>query len=452
MHWGVHDQTIQELEDKLFSQILLSQREINSISPPNKDLETFSKDFSEALQSHRGCDFHLPSLYSGKGHGPLAQLIDGSVKFDLIGGIGPYLLGHSHPLQIRASLAAARGSILNSTNFIPTSLSVETSKLLLESAKPSKLEHCWFSGSGSMANDSALRLIWSRRGPRKRLIAFNQSFSGRTLSMQSITASDPSTSAFTIHYISFPHNQTSHAQSIKELNKLLSEYPDEFAAFHGELIQGEAGIHLPDIAGLKEVFSVLRKNEIPIWIDEVQTFARTHKLFAYHTYDVQDYVDICTIGKAFNISAVLYTKEFALKQGLGGTFQAPSASLVYASSLLRLLKQASFFEAQGRIKMLESDIRSMFEQIKNTVETKSSLRVTTRGIGTIWAFDLGGTSLDQINQLLLDLYNNGIIVWRAGRGPYCLRMLFPVTMAPEHFTEIADIFCNTLLNAKYLEK
>src|SRR5690606_18480445 len=114
--------------------------------------------------------------------------------------------------------------------------------------------------------------------------------------------------------------------------------------------------------------------------------------------------------------------------GLGGTFQAPSASLIYATSLLKLLTQASFYEPQGRIRNLESEISSMFNSIKTLVEEKTSLKITTRGIGTIWAFDLMRLSLDQVNQLLLELYNNGVILWRAGRDPYCLRMLFPVTI------------------------
>jgi len=429
VHWGVYDQSIQELEDKLFSQILLAQRQFDSVRPASSD---HSQELTDQLESARGCAIKLPTLYSGQGHGPFAEMIDGSVKFDLIGGIGPYLLGHSHPLQIKANLEAARGCILNSTNFLPASISSEVSRLLIESAKGSPLVHCWFSGSGSMANDSAMRLMWHKRAPRKKLIAFRNSFAGRTLAMQSITAGETSTESLSLHYIDFPSDQESSKRCLEQLDLLLKDHSDEYCCFYGELIQGEAGIHAPELKTLVTLFERLKANSIPIWIDEVQTFARTSQLFAFQTFAVSQYIDICTIGKAFNLSAVLFSKEFYLPQGLGGTFQGSISSLLYAKSLLRLLSNGPFHGPQGRINSLEQKIKEAFSKLNS--------RYSVRGIGTMWAITIDQGSQTSTNKLLTQLFSQGIIAWKAGRSQYCIRLLFPITLLDEHLDQIQSIF------------
>lgn len=450
MHWGVFDQSIQELEDKLFSQILLSQQQFNCVRPSDAQKVEASQVIANQLQQYRGCDFPLPSLFSGRGHGPFVELIDGAVKYDLVGGIGPYFLGHSHPLQIRAALASSRGSVLNSTNFIPAVIANDTSRALIDAAAPSKLKHCWFSGSGSMANDTALRLLSNKRPKQTRLIAFEKSFAGRSLSMQAITAGHTNTSTLEVDYLPFPSDDQSSQACLSLARKLLADNVDSYVAFHGELIQGEAGVNLPQAKTLKELFKLFKQAQVPIWIDEVQSFVRTTEVFAFQTFDLAEYVDICTIGKALNTSCVLYSSDFANPLGAGGTFQGSLASLIYAHDLLRLLKCGNMLGKSGRLSKLEHDIRSMFTQVIAANPLKAC-QLSCRGIGTLWAFHLGNGEEASLKRFMKDLYDNGIIAWRAGRGPYSLRLLFPVTMTKKHLEQIGSIFLSTLEQADYLE-
>lgn len=439
----VHDYSIQELEDQLFSAILLTQRQYNCIKMPIQERQAQALELSQKLLQTRGNQQKLTALYSGNGHGPFAEMVDGSVKFDLIGGIGPYLLGHSHPLQIRASLAASRCSLLNSTNFLPLARSVDTAEQLIKMAAPSKLAHCWFSSSGSMANDSALRLLWQKRSPRKRLIVFENSFAGRTVSMQAITAPTHEQQSFAIDTIFFPTDQSTAEQSLQQLKKIIAAYPDQHAAFHGELLQGEGGVHLPYQTGIKELFEILKTHNIPIWIDEVQTFARTNQLFAFQFLGLSEFVDICTIGKAFNLAAVLYTKDFALAEGLGGTFQGPVAALEYAHGLLNLLEKGNILGAHGRVEYLSEQIRQMFNHVEKQLNTTDNF-VKADGLGTIWRLQVGDLSLNIIEQTLSELFKNGIIAWKAGRKTYCLRFLFPLTLTPQHLEQIGNILIHSL--------
>lgn len=437
MDWGVSNQTIQELEDKLFSAILIEQQQFNSIKKPVSEKIDFSNHCSAELSRARGAELKNNPLFSGRGHGPYVELIDGSVKLDLIGGIGPYILGHSHPLQIRSFLKASRGCLLNSTNFIPSELSLQLSKSLLDFCHGSALTHCWFSGSGSMANDSAMRLLWDKRVPRTRILAFENSFAGRSLVMQSITQGDSSAKDLLIDYIPFPKDEDSTHRSLQILEQLIKEHGDSYITFYGELVQGEAGINLPLQGSLAKIFKAIKKQQIPIWIDEVQTFARTTQLFAFQKFNVEEFVDICTIGKAFNISAVLFSNQFSLKQGLGGTFQANIASILFAIDLLRLLKDGAFFEPKGRSHKLESSIAMMFKNV-TTADNKFDSRA--HGVGLMWAISFKNGTQHFIEAFLKVLFENGIIAWRAGRQHHCLRLLFPYTLTNNHLKEIEDVF------------
>ena len=55
----------------------------------------------------RGGQLFYPYLGSGVGNGALVELADGSVKLDLISGIGVHYFGHSAPLLLDASIDAA---------------------------------------------------------------------------------------------------------------------------------------------------------------------------------------------------------------------------------------------------------------------------------------------------------------------------------------------------------
>ena len=71
---------------------------VNGVRPSRSDQarEEYKKAIAE-FQRDRGRDLYFPFLSAGLGHGPLVELEDGSVKYDLITGIGINFFGHSHP-------------------------------------------------------------------------------------------------------------------------------------------------------------------------------------------------------------------------------------------------------------------------------------------------------------------------------------------------------------------
>ena len=84
-----------------------------------------------------------PYVGSGIGRGPLVELVDGSVKWDLINGIGVRMFGHSDPGMVRAALESALGDVVMEGNLQFNTESIAFSELEVEqAARGSRLAMC----------------------------------------------------------------------------------------------------------------------------------------------------------------------------------------------------------------------------------------------------------------------------------------------------------------------
>ena len=111
----------------------------------------------------RGKPLLYPYLGSGRGRGVYVELLDGSVKMDLIGGAGVHILGHSHPALIQQARQAAEANVVTQGHLAMNREYLQISQKLVELAsRHSRLSHVWLCGSGSMANENALKMIRQR--------------------------------------------------------------------------------------------------------------------------------------------------------------------------------------------------------------------------------------------------------------------------------------------------
>src|SRR5690606_15283805 len=86
------------------------------VRPPNPQLADTSEDFMQEVGRVRGRPLFFKYVGTGLGHGPYVELIDGSVKLDLINGIGIHIMGHSHSKVIEASVHGALSDIVMQGN------------------------------------------------------------------------------------------------------------------------------------------------------------------------------------------------------------------------------------------------------------------------------------------------------------------------------------------------
>ena len=106
----------------------------------------------------------------------MVELLDGSVKYDFITGIGVHYMGHSHPEILDASIDAALEDTVMQGNLQASPIGTEVSKLFLQAArrKGSKLEYCFLTSSGAMANENALKVIFQKKATANRFLAFHR--------------------------------------------------------------------------------------------------------------------------------------------------------------------------------------------------------------------------------------------------------------------------------------
>ena len=341
---------------------ILSETQI----PIQKDLVDSKRSYQEELKTltqNRGRSLFFPYLGSGLGRGPYVCLNDGSLKLDLIGGIGVHILGHSHPAVLEAALEASLSDIVMQGNLQCNSELVRLSEKLVEiSTRKSSLKHVWITTCGVMANENALKICRQKKKGARKVIAMKSAFAGRSTLMAEIT-DNPALrenlpryeEVLRVPFYDKENEALSKEKSLKALQEHVSKHKNNICAFVLECVQGEGGIRV----GSREYFFPLlefcKQNSIPIWFDEVQSFCRTGHFFAYETLGLEDFVDVCTVGKALQSAATFFSEEFKPSPGLlGGTFCGSSVSLAVGYSILNFLDKGDFMGEHGTTSRLFS--------------------------------------------------------------------------------------------------
>lgn len=428
------DPRVREAEKLIQSALQDVQKEITHIRPPQiecKELQEFEKI--------RGNTLFYPYLGSGIGNGALVELADGSIKYDLISGIGPHYLGHSHPGIVSSQIDAALQDLVMQGNLQQNRESALLSSLL---TSLSGFDHSFLTTSGAMACENSLKIAFHKKPHATRVLAFDKTFSGRTLALSCLTDK----AAFrqnlpillNVDYIPF-YDPTRPEESIRELKKIIRRYPNQHAVMCLELVQGEAGFWVGSQPFFKEIIHVLKEHEIAVWVDEVQTFARTEKLFAFQYFGLDDLVDIVSIGKVSQACATLFRASFNPKPGLlSQTFTASTSAIFASLYLITYALKNEFFGPNGKIAKL---YKAFIEGLKPYNDRLHG----PYGIGAMIACTPYDGDHDKVKELAMRLFHNGVITFTAGSHPARLRLLPPIgVLEPEQIQEICHIIGKSL--------
>lgn len=429
----MHDTRVTQGKRLLLAALAEQQKRLTGIRPPSADLKASCAQTLREFGEIRGGSLYYPYLGSGIGRGPLVELADGSVKYDMISGIGVHYLGHGHPSLVEASIDAALQDTVMQGNLQQNAEAVEVSRLLVELAglHGADLKHCFLSTSGAMANENALKMVLNKRHPANRILAFEHTFAGRTIALSQITdkpayrAGLPT--ALAVDYVPFfnPDRAAESTQAaVAVLKSHLSRYSKQHAAMWFELVLGEGGYY----AGGREFFIALAETckaaGVPVCMDEVQTFGRTTEPFAFQHFGLDRFVDVATVGKLTQVCATLFSDEYKPPAGLiSQTFTGSTSSLFAARSILGLLRRGDSFGPRGRIARLHERFVGRLKQIG----ARHPGWVTGPfGLGAMIAFTpLDGTE-QTVKKFLQALFEAGVIAFVAGANPYRARFLMPV--------------------------
>lgn len=242
---------------------------------------------------------------------------EGNRYLDFIASYGALPFGYNPP-EVWDVLETARNTL--EPSFVqPSYLNAagELARRLVELTNGA-LDYVTFTNSGTEATEAALKLARAHTG-RRRILATNNSFHGKTLGALSTTGRSSYQDAFGVPFEGFDFVPFGDADVIAET---LRSKPGEYAAVLLEPIQGEGGIVVPPEGYLQQVKQLCREHGALFMLDEVQTgLGRTGTMFRYETEAVTP--DVMMLAKALGggllpvgamlCTAEVYSEEFGTK-------------------------------------------------------------------------------------------------------------------------------------------
>ncbi len=439
-----NDPRLKEAKKLILAAVAQHQQHLVSVRPPNPDMEVDYQKMIEDYSNLRGGNMFFPYLGSGIGNGPFVELADGSVKLDLITGIGVHGYGHSHPMLIEAGIDAAIGDTIMQGNLQQNTNSCELVKLLVETACESgaQLKHCFLSTSGAMANENSLKMAFQKNHPANRVLAFSHCFAGRTLALAQLTDKAkyrvglPETIA--VDYIPFfkhddPEKSTQTA--VNHFHYHLKRHPGKYAAIWMELVQGEGGYYEGNADFFKALIEVARENNIAVIADEVQTFCRTTRPFAFQHFGLDKLVDIVTIGKISQVCATLFTDHYKPQPGLiSQTFTGSTWAIVASRAIIQGLIDNGNFGVDGKNTQWNQHFATGLQAIGEKYPGSIS---GPHGVGGMVAFTPFDGSAEIASEMVKRLYHSGLMSFMAGGDPSRVRFLLPLGCVEESHIDMA---------------
>lgn len=431
--------------DSIVAESQARAAQITDIRPPTEGLKVEYQAMMDRAAAVKGRGLLYPYISSGMGNGALVELADGSVKWDMITGIGVHFLGHSHPGVIQAQLEAGLEDTTKHGNLQSGFAAYEFGeKLLSHAKKSSNLAHAFLTTSGAMANESALKVCYQKHAPASRVLAFEDCFMGRSVTMAQIGDSAGGRQGIPlstlVDYMPFWNDVLAERaggatkfidQCVKKLEHLIARYPGQYACFIFELVQGEGGFNTAPREFFTALMDVCKANNIAVWDDEIQTFGRSEQMFAYEMHDLGDYVDVFCVGKMTQVCATLYTEAYNPKGGLlSGTFTGNTSDFSVGKVLLDTLAEEGNYGPDGKFAAQHAEFRKNAEALiakhPDWFPAADLCSDLVGGVGGMMKLTPFGGDQAKIAKACKIAFEEGLICFWCGHGPYHLRFLPPL--------------------------
>jgi len=343
----------------------------------------------------------------------------GNKYLDLYGGHAVISIGHSHPHYIDR-LTSQVNKIGFYSNSVQNPMQVELAHKLGEISGMSDYQ-LFLCNSGAEANENALKLASFHTG-RKKIVAFEKGFHGRTSGAVAITDNKKIISPFNAHH----QVEILPWENIELIEQCLSH--KDVAAVIIEGIQGIGGIHIPSTEFLKELEILCKKYETLLILDEIQSgYGRTGEFFAFQQTNIQP--DLVTMakgmGNGFPIGGVLISPKIKACKGLlgttfGGNYLACAAGL----AVLEIMK------SENLIDNAKKQGKYLLNKLAKITDIES-----IRGRGLM----IGVDTKKKISPIRKDLLLKNYI-FTGVSGTYTMRLLPPMSLNEGHI----DYFISSL--------
>ena len=343
---------------------------------------------------------------------------------DFGGGIAVNSLGHSHPKLVSA-LNEQSKKLWHLSNYISNEPAINLAKQLTDLTFADKI---YFSNSGSEANEAAIKMArryhHEKGSTRNEIIAFNNSFHGRSLLNISLGASDNHRKGFGPFPTGIRHANYNSLSSVEAL------ITDKTAAIIIEPVQGEAGVVPAKQEFLLGIRDLCTQNGVLLIMDEVQSgVGRMGHLFGYMAFGIEP--DILTsakgLGGGIPIGATLTKNEIASSMDVGShgsTFGGNPMACAVANKVIEIVSNPIFLEG---VKKKESLLIDKLKGVSKEHQAFKEIRSSGLWIGC----ELNNNG--EVNKLLDKCYESGLIAVSA--GPSTLRFAPALNISEDEISE-----------------
>lgn len=282
-------------------------------------------------------NYGTPPLVLSHGSGCRVWDVDGTEYLDLLAGIAVSSLGHAHPAIVSA-VSEQVGRIAHSSNLAINRPALELAERLagLVDAPQARVFLC---NDGTTANEAAIKIALRQHPGRRRFVAAERSFHGRSLGALALTGKpsirDPF-GPFGIDVTFVPYDDPA---------ALAAAVTDDVAAVFLEPTLGEAGVIPPQGGYLTAARAACDAVGALLVLDEIQGgIGRTGRWFAHqHETVIPDVITVAKgLGGGLPIGACIAVGDCAttLQRGdHGSTFGGNPVSCAAALAVLDTIEK-----------------------------------------------------------------------------------------------------------------
>ncbi|MGX3045046.1 aspartate aminotransferase family protein [Helicobacter sp. T3_23-1056] len=363
----------------------------------------------------------------------------GKKYLDFGAGIAVNALGYAHK-DFTNALKKQASKLLHISNLYYNTPAIKAANKL---AKASHLSKVFFTNSGAEAIEGALKVAkkyaYNKGITHPKIIAFKDSFHGRTLGALSITGNETYQKPFKplLDWVEFAE-----FNNIKSVENLIAKYAktsntndSKICAIILEPVQGESGILPAKSKFLRDLRHICKTKDILLILDEIQCgMARSGSMFAYQQYGIMP--DILTTAKALGCGVPV--GAFVLNQKVAQhSLEKGEHGSTYGGNPFACAAVSKVFDIFEKQKILEK-VNTNAPLLKNALESmkkKYSFIKEARSMGLLAGLELESSL--KISQVIESARKKGLIILPAGKNT--LRFAPPLIIKPKHIKQMQKI-------------
>lgn len=398
-------------------------------------------------------NFYKEPIVAVEGKGARVKDLDGNSYLDFFGGILTISVGHANE-DVNDAIIAQVGNLTHISSLYPTVPVVDLAEKLVK-LTPGKLEKCYFTASGTEADETAVMMA-QLYTENAELIALRHGYSGRSLLAQSLTGQSswralptqvPSIKHALSPYcyrcplkLTYPECGVACAEDVEEL--IQTTTTGKVAGILAEPIQGAGGFITPPLEYYKIVAEIIKKHGGVFISDEVQTgFGRTGKMWGIEHYGVES--DMMTMAKGIAngmpLAAIVTTTPIAetLTKNTISTFGGNPVSCAAANATIDVIVRDKLVENSEKMgKVLRDGLESLQQKYPKVIGD-------VRGMGLMQAIELvvDETTGDRtpnpeaVDLLMEETKNRGLLIGRGGLYGNAIRISPPLNITETEVEE-----------------